>query len=178
MGEPDVFVFCPFSVHFALPSGGVAFELVFYAVEDLLFQWSVWFKRLFPCHVCFRVVGVCWVVEDFVEDAVGSPGCAGADEFSVRRAQRKEHGVVEFFVVWDEVEFVRVDYVESWSADGFGVVRVCFYVAVVVKCDAGFLWFLVCGFWEFLEESVDVFDDEFGLSPAWSDYADVYVRVC
>ena len=113
-----------------------------------------------------------------MEDAVCAPGCAGADEFAVCCSECEEHGVVEFFVVGDEVEFVGVDDVEFWSADGFGVVWVGFYVAVVGECDAGFLGFLVCGFWEFLEEVVDVFDYEFGLSPAWTDYADVRVRVC
>ena len=128
--------------------------------------------------MCFGVVGVCGVVEDFVEYAVCVPWCAGADEFAVCCAEREEHGVVEFFVVWDEVEFVGVDDVEFGSAYGFGVVWVCFDGAAVVECDGGFLWFFVGVSWELGEEAVDVFDDEFGLSPAWSDYADVYVWVC
>jgi hypothetical protein len=67
--------------------------------------------------------------------------------------------------------------VEFWSAYGFGVVWVRFYVAVVCEGYGGFLWFLVRGFWELLEEVVDVFDYEFGLSPAWSNDADVHVWV-
>jgi len=98
-------------------------------------------------------------VEDFVEDAVCAPGCAGADEFAVCGAEGEEHGVVEFFVVGDEVEFVSVYYVEFWSAYGFGVVWVSVYGAVVGECDAGFLGFFVCCFWKFSEEVVDVFDD-------------------
>jgi len=39
------------------------------------------------------------------------------------------------------------------------------------------LGFVVLGFWEFLEEGVYAFDDEFCLSPGWADYADVGVWV-
>jgi len=131
-----------------------------------------------PCYVCFLVVCVCLVVEDFVEDAVCAPGCAGADEFAVCGAEGEEHGVVEFFVVWDEVEFVCVDYVEFWSAYGFRVVWVRFDGAVVGEGYGGFLGFFVGGSGEFGEEAVYVFDYEFGLSPAWSDYAYVGVWVC
>ena len=102
-----------------------------------------------PCHVGFGVVAVGWVVEDFVKDAVASPRRAGADEFAVGGSQREEHGVVEFFIVWDEVEFVCVDDVEFGSADGFGVVWVGFYVAAVGECNRGFLGFLVCCFGKF-----------------------------
>jgi hypothetical protein len=35
------------------------------------------------------------------------PWSAGADELTVGRAQRKQHGVVEFLVVADEVEFIN-----------------------------------------------------------------------
>ena len=128
--------------------------------------------------MCFRVVIACLGVEDFVEYAVTMPRGAGADEFAVCGSQREEHGVVEFFVVGDEVEFVSVNDVEFWSADGFGVVWVRFYGAVVGEGDGGFLWLLVFAFREFGEEAVDVFDDEFGLSPAWSDHADADVSVC
>ena len=117
-------------------------------------------------------------MEDFVEDAVRMPWGAGADEFAVCGSQREEHGVVEFFVVGDEVEFVSVNDVEFWSAYGFGVVRVCLYAASVGEGHRGFLWLLVFAFREFGEEAVDVFDDEFGLSPAWSDHADADVSVC
>jgi hypothetical protein len=61
--------------------------------------------------VAFGVFAVGLVVEDFVEDAVASPRCAGADEFAVGGSQCEEDGVVEFFVVWDKIEFVRVNYV-------------------------------------------------------------------
>jgi hypothetical protein len=40
------------------------------------------------------------------------------------------------------------------------------------------LGFLVGGFGEFGEEAVYVFDYEFRLSPAWTDYAYVDVWVC
>jgi hypothetical protein len=55
-----------------------------------------------PDEVC-----VVFVVEDFPEYAVCVPWSAGADEFTVGRAQRKQHGVVEFLVVADEVEFIN-----------------------------------------------------------------------
>ena len=97
-------------------------------------------------------------MEDFVKNAVRSPWSAGANEFSVCCSQRKEHGVVEFFVVGDKIEFVCIYDVEFWSADGFWVVWVRFYVAVVCECYAGFLGFLVSGFGEFLQETIDVFD--------------------
>jgi hypothetical protein len=103
---------------------------------------------------------------------------AGADEFAVCGSKREEHGVVEFFVVWDEVEFISVNDVEFWSAYGFRVVRVRFYAASVGEGYRGFLRLLVGGFGEFGEEAVYVFDYEFGLSPAWSDYADVCVGIC
>ena len=67
---------------------------------------------------------------------------------------------------------------EFGSADCFGVVWVGFYVAVVCELYAGFLGFLVCSFGKFLEKAVDVFDYEFGLSPAWPDYGYVCVWVC
>jgi hypothetical protein len=116
-------------------------------------------------------------VEDFVEDAVCMPWGAGADEFAIGCAECEEYGVIEFFVVWDEVEFISIDDVEFGSAYGFGVVWVGFYVAAVGEGDAGFLGFLVFGFGDFLEEVVDVFDYEFGLSPARSNYADVRVWI-
>jgi hypothetical protein len=178
LGQPDVFVFCPFGFHFAFPPCGVAFELAFYAVVNLLLQRSVGFECLFPCYVSFRAISVRWVVEDFVKDAVRVPRRAGADEFAVCGAEREKHCIVQFFVVGDEVEFVRVDDVEFWSADGFRVVGVGFYGASVGEGDGGFLRFLIGGFWEFGEEAVDVFDYEFYLSPAWSDHADVDVSVC
>lgn len=116
-------------------------------------------------------------MEDFVEGAICCPWCACAYEFAVCCAQCEEHGVIEFFVVGNEVEFISIHDVEFWSADGFWVVWVGFYGAVVGECYAGFLGFLVSGFWEFGEEVVDVFDYEFGLSPAWADYTDVCVWV-
>ena len=128
--------------------------------------------------MAFSVVAKALVMEDFVKDAVASPRRAGADEFAVCCSQREEHGVVEFFVVGDEVEFVGVDDVEFWSSDGFRVVWVGFYVAAVGEGYRGFLGFLVCGFGEFAQEAVDVFDYEFGLSPAWSNDGYVGVRVC
>ena len=131
-----------------------------------------------PGYVGFCVVGVCWVVEDFVEDAVCAPGRAGADEFAVCGAECEKHGVVEFFVVGYEVEFIRVDYVKFWSAYGFRVVWISFYSAVVGERDAGFLGFPVGGFREFSQKTVYVFDYEFCLSPAWTDYAYVCVRIC
>ena len=104
-------------------------------------------------NVAFGVVAVGWVVEDFVKDAVGSPGGAGGDEFAVCGAQGEEHGVVEFFVVGDEVEFVGVDDVEFGSADGFGVVGVGFDVAAVGEGNGGFLGFFVLGLVEFCRGS-------------------------
>lgn len=100
--------------------------------------------------MAFRVIRVCLVVEDFVEDAVCVPGCAGADEFAVCCAQCEEDGVVEFFVVGDEVEFVGVDYVEFGSAYGFGVVWVGFYVLPFVSSTLvfwGFLYSVLGSFW-------------------------------
>lgn len=133
---------------------------------------------MLPCHVRFGVISVYGVVEDFVEDAVRVPRRAGADEFAVCGSKREEHGVVEFFVVWDEVEFISVNDVEFWSAYGFGVVWVRFDGAAVGEGYRGFLGLLVGGFGEFGEEAVYVFDYEFGLSPAWSDYADVCIGIC
>lgn len=139
-----------------------------------MLEGTVGFDGLLPCYVAFGVILVCCVVKDFVEYAVGAPGGAGADEFAVGCAQREEAGVVEFFVVGDEVEFVGVDDVEFGSADGFGVVGVCFDGAAVGEGDGGFLGFFVFG-GEFFEEAVDVFDYEFGLSPAGTK--DAYVAV-
>ena len=88
----------------------------------------------------FEVAEV-FVVEDFVEYAVGVPWGAAADEFAVCGAEGVEDGVVEFLVVGYEVEFVGVDYVEGGSADGFGVVWEGFYAASVGEGDLGFLGF-------------------------------------
>ena len=52
-----------------------------------------------------------FVGEDFEKHAVSVPWGAAAYEFSVCGSQCVEDGVVEFLVVWDEVEFVSVDYV-------------------------------------------------------------------
>ena len=88
-------------------------------------------------------------MEYFVENAVSSPWRAGADEFPIGCAQSEEHGVVEFFVVWDKIEFVSIDDVEFGASDGFGVVWVGFYVAAVGELDGGFLGFLVEVFGQF-----------------------------
>jgi len=70
-------------------------------------------------------------VEDFVKNAVCAPWSAGADKFAISCAQREEHGVVEFFIIWYKVEFVSIDDVKFWSPDGFGIVWVGFnYTAV------------------------------------------------
>ena len=48
-----------------------------------------------------------FVGKDFVEDAVGVPRCAAADEFAISCSKRVEDGVVEFLVVSYEVHFVH-----------------------------------------------------------------------
>jgi len=98
-----------------------------------------WFHGLIRRDVEGFEVGEVFVAEDFEEDAVGVPWCAGAYEFSVGGSERVEDGVVEFLVVWDEVEFVGVDYVEGWSSDGFWVVWEGFDGAAVGEVNLGSL---------------------------------------
>ena len=85
------------------------------------------------------VVGKVFMVENFEKDAVGMPRRAGADEFAVGCAQRVEDGVVEFLVVSYKVEFVSINYMQGWSADGFGVVWESFDDAAVGEVDLGSL---------------------------------------
>jgi hypothetical protein len=85
------------------------------------------------------VVGEVFVGEHFVKDAVGVPGGAGADKFAVGSAQRVKYGIIEFLVVWDKVEFVSVNHMQSWASDGFGVVWESFDNAAVGEANLGTL---------------------------------------
>ena len=123
------------------------------------------------------VVGEVFVVEDFVEDAVGVPWGAAGDEFAVCCAECVEDGVVEFLVVCYEVEFVGVDYVEGGSADGFGVVWIGFYGASVGEGYLGFLGLKRDARWELPAERGYAGDDAFGLAPRWPHDADCDVWV-
>src|SRR3972149_7429345 len=80
-----------------------------------------------------------FVVKNFVEDAVGVPGCAAADKFAIGGAERVEDGVVEFLVVCHEVEFVCIDYIKRWASDCFGVVGESFNAASVNKMNPDLL---------------------------------------
>ena len=87
----------------------------------------------------FEVAEV-FVCEDLVEDAVGVPRCATADEFAIGCSKCVEDGVVEFLVVCHEVKFVCINHMQCWSSDGFGVVGKGFDAASVNKIDRRFLW--------------------------------------
>ncbi len=122
-------------------------------------------------------VGEVFVVEYFVEYAVGVPGCAAADEFAVGCSECVEDGVVEFLVVCDEVKFVSVYYVEGWSADGFGVVWEGFDDAAVGEADLGFLGLKSDALWEHAAVGGYTRDDAFALPPRRRNYADCDARV-
>jgi hypothetical protein len=60
--------------------------------------------------------------KDLVEDAVGVPGCAAADEFAIGCSESVENGVVEVLIISYEIKLIRVDDVKRWASDSFGVV--------------------------------------------------------
>ena len=126
------------------------------------------------------VVGEVFVGEHFVEDAVGVPRGAGADEFAVGCAQCVEYGVVECLVVGYKVEFVSVNHMQSWSTDGFWVVWEGFDGAAVGEVDLCALGCKNQSFGKFTGEGAYAAEDAFGLAVGWSDYADgaVWVGGC
>ncbi len=79
------------------------------------------------------------VVKNLVKDAIGVPGRAAADEFTISSCKRVEDGVVEVLVVSYKVELIRINHIKCWASDCFRVVRESFNAASVNKADLGFL---------------------------------------
>ncbi len=113
---------------------------------------------------CFEVRKV-FVIKNFEEHTITVPRRAAADEFAICGAECVEDCVVEFAIVGNKVEFVSVDYVEGWSADGVGVVWESFDVASIGKVDLGSLWFEGDVGWKVVGEGSYAGEDAFGLAP-------------
>lgn len=111
----------------------------------------------------FKVSEV-FVVKDFKENAIGVPGCAAANKFSIRGAKGVEDGVVEFLVVGNKVEFISIDHMKRWASDCVGVVGESFYAASVGEVKLCFLRFIGNTSWEFMGEGGYALQDAFGLS--------------
>ena len=80
------------------------------------------------------------VGENLVEDAVGVPRRAAADEFAISCSKRIEDGVVEVLVISHEIKLICIYHIKRWTSDCFGVVRESFNAASVDKMDLRFLW--------------------------------------
>ena len=78
------------------------------------------------------------VVKNFVEDAIGVPRCAAADEFTIGCCKRVEDGIVEVLIVSHEVKFIRINYIKCWASDCFRVVGESLNAASVIKIDPWF----------------------------------------
>ncbi len=82
-----------------------------------------------------------FVGKNLVEDAVGVPGCAAANEFAISCSKRVENGVVEVLVISHETKLIRIDNVKRGASDCFGVVWESLNAAAVDEVDLGFLRF-------------------------------------
>ena len=113
-----------------------------------------------------------FVGKDFVEDAVGVPRCATADEFAIGCSKRVENGVVEVLVISHEIKLICVHYIKGWASDCFRVVGKCLNAASIGKIDFGFLWLKSNACWELMGECCYAGYDSFGLTPRGSYYCD------
>jgi hypothetical protein len=117
------------------------------------------------------------VAKNLEKHAIGVPWGAAADEFPVSCAKGVEDGVVEFLVVGYKVEFVRIDYMEGWASDGFGVVGEGFYAASVGEVNLGFLCLRGDSGREFSCVGCYACYDTFSLPPRRPYNADCNIRV-
>jgi hypothetical protein len=100
---------------------------------------------------CLKITKI-FVVENLEKHTVGVPGGAAADEFAVGCTQRVEDGIIEFLVIGYKVEFVSVNHMECWTADGFGVVWKSLDTAAVLEVDLGSLRFESYSCWKVMGE--------------------------
>jgi len=106
-----------------------------------------------------------------IEDVITRPGCGGAYELPVRCPQRKENGVVNFLVVFREVELVSINQVQGWATNRVRVIRKGFNDRSIPKSNFGFESLPTAPYlpWELLNESVDLANDQLALPEAWAD---------
>ena len=113
--------------------------------------------------------------EDLVEDAVGVPRGAAADEFAICCSKRVEYSIVEFLVVCHEVKFICIHHMQCWSSDGFGVVRECFDAASVTKVIIVFCGLRTKPAGSLLRKCRYTRNDSFGLAPRGTHYSNCSV---
>lgn len=118
------------------------------------------------------------VGKNLVEDAVGVPRRAAANEFAISCSKRIENGIVEVLIISHEIKFIRINDVKRGASDCFRVVGESLNAAAVDEVDLCFLWLKNNAWRKFMCEGCYACYDSLGLTPRWSHYADYSVWMC
>src|SRR5438128_2453254 len=103
VAEVGVLVDRELCFHLSLPPPRVFDHLRADRIQDLLLQWSVWLKSLFPADVMTREVSELPIVSThLVKQAVARSRRARCDEPTVRSPEHVDNCIVQVFIVQDE----------------------------------------------------------------------------